>query len=140
MKVAITVAMVLAVAFACGCSGMMSGGSSPQGGGIGKDEGFKIGTPMSSVKMKQNETRTVKIALKRGKFFRDEVTLQTRATEGITVEPAQVTVKSSDPAEVMLLVSASKDTPLGEHRVYVKGMPQSGESTTAEVKISVAAP
>ena len=137
MRAAIAVAVMLAVALAGGC-GMTS--NSPQGGGMGKDEGFKIGTPMTGVKLKQNETRTIKVELKRGKFFHQDVTVQARASEGITVEPAEVTLRASDPAQMILLVSAGKDTAIGEHRVYLKGVPQTGEPAMAGVKVTVEAP
>jgi len=41
---------------------------------------------------------------------------------------------------VQLRITAAKDADLGEYRVYVKGTPASGESTSTEFKVMVVAP
>jgi uncharacterized membrane protein len=135
MKVASAIVSVFALALATGCMP-----TSPQGGGLGKDNGFTIGTPMFGVTMKQMETRAVKVELKRGKFFMQDVRLESRATEGLKIEPAEMTVKASEPGEVYLRVTAPENAAIGEYRIYVKGVPESGETTTGEIKVKVTAP
>ena len=56
MKSVLTIALVAAVALTGGCMT-----TSPQGGGMGKDNGFKLSVPSQAVSMKQMETRAVKV-------------------------------------------------------------------------------
>lgn len=133
MKGAVAVMLMLAVAASYGCM-------SPQGGGLGKDNGFKFSQPMFSVKMKQGETRTFKVELKRGKFFKEDVRVEARPSEGINVQPKEIVVKASDPGQVMFQVSAPANAPIGEYRIYIRGVPETGETTSLQVSVSVTAP
>lgn len=128
-----TIVMMLALTIVFGCE-------SPQGGGISRDEGFKIAVPAFDTEVKQGDRRTVSISLRRGETFKRDVTLQITAAKGISVEPTETLVKGSDAPDVQLQIAATRDTNLGEYRVYIKGTPETGESTSVDFKVKVVTP
>ncbi|MFA5251005.1 MAG: hypothetical protein WC454_00245 [Phycisphaerae bacterium] len=115
---------------------------SSKGGGVGKGEGFKIAVPAFDTKIKQGEIQIVTISLKRGKSFKQDVTLEIKLPkgEGITFDPAKVVVKASDAPDVQLTMTAAKDAALGKYKVSVMGTPATGEPTSVEFKVKVVAP
>jgi uncharacterized membrane protein len=133
MKIAMVLVMTLALTVVFGCM-------SPKGGGMSKDEGFKIQVPMFTTDIHQGDRQTITITLRRGDFFKQDVKLDITASKGITVTPTSVLVKASDTKDVQLQVAAPKDAALGEYRVYVKGTPQTGEPTSMDIKVKVVAP
>jgi uncharacterized membrane protein len=133
MKNAIVIAMSLFVMAALGCE-------SPRGGGISSGEGFKIGTPVLDTKITQGETVSVTISLNRGENFKRDVTLDIRASKGISVEPTRAVVKGNEAPDVALRITAAKDANLGEYKVFVKGTPATGEATSTEITVKVVAP
>ena len=135
MKTAITFVTTLALAVVSGCQS-----AGPRGGGVSKDEGFRIAVPTFETAVKQGELQTVAVSIQRGEYFKRDVTLQIKASKGIGVDPTSITVKASDKPDVQLRVTAGKDAALGDYRVYVKGTPDTGEPTSAEFKVKVVAP
>ena len=133
MKTAIAIVMSLSMMVALGCE-------SPRGGGMSGGEGFKIGTPTFDTKIKQGETQNVTISLQRGEYFKRDVRLEIRPSEGISVDPTNVLVRGSDNPDVQLQIAAAKDANLGEYRVHIKGTPETGEPTSTEFKVKVVAP
>ena len=115
---------------------------SEKGGGVAKGEGFKIAVPTFETKVKQGETQSVTISLKRGESFRQDVTLEIKLFrgEGLTFEPAKVLVKAEDAPDVQITITAPKNTAVGEYKVYVTGTPTTGEATSTEFKVMVEAP
>jgi len=105
-----------------------------------KDEGFRIAVPTFDTSVKQGEIQTVTVSLLRGKNLKQDVTLEAKASKGISVAPADVSVKASDKPDVQLRIDAPKDAAIGEYRVYVKGTPATGEATSVEFKVKVVAP
>jgi uncharacterized membrane protein len=103
-------------------------------------EGFKISTPTFDTKIKQGETKNVTISLDRGEYFKRDVSLEIRPSKGISVEPTKVLVKGSDNPEVQLQIAAASDANLGEYRVHIKGIPETGEPTSTEFTVKVVAP
>ena len=135
MKTAITFVTTLALAVVSGCQS-----AGPRGGGVSRDEGFKIAVPTFETAVKQGELQTVAVSIQRGEYFKRDVTLQIKASKGIGVDPTSITVKASDKPDVQVRVTASKEAALGDYRVYVKGTPDTGEPTSAEFKVKVVAP
>jgi uncharacterized membrane protein len=135
MKTAITFVTMLALAVVSGCQS-----AGPRGGGVSRDEGFKIAVPTFETAVKQGELQTVAVSIQRGEYFKRDVTLQIKASKGIGVAPTSITVKASDKPDVQLRVTAAKDAALGDYRVYVKGTPDTGEPSSAEFKVKVVAP
>ena len=123
----------LAVVFGCQSAG-------PRGGGVSRDEGFKIAVPTFETAVKQGELQTVAVSIQRGEFFKRDVTLEIEASKGIAVDPTNIKVKASDKPDVQLTITASKDAALGDYRVYVTGTPDTGQPTSAEFKVKVVAP
>jgi uncharacterized membrane protein len=134
MKTAIAMVMSLLV------MGVVLGCESPRGGGISGGEGFKIDTPILATSIKQGETESVKITLNRGEFFKRDVTLDIKASRGISVEPTQALVKASEKPDVNLRVTAAKDAALGEYKIFIKGTPATGEATSTEITVKVVTP
>ena len=135
MKIAIALVMTLTLAAVFGCQS-----SSPRGGGIAEDEGFKIVVPTSAPEIKQGEVQTVAVSLQRGEFFKRDVKLEIKPSKGIGVDPTHALVKASAKPDVQLRITAAKDAAIGEYRVYVKGTPETGESTSVEFNVKVVAP
>ncbi|MCE5340033.1 MAG: hypothetical protein LLF92_02745 [Planctomycetaceae bacterium] len=133
MKKIITSMFVLTLVLAV----VSNGTDSPKGGSVVKGEGFKIDVPTFDVKVKQGETQTINIKLQRGESFKQDVKLQIEAAEGISIDPAQVTVKSGDSPEVQLTITVPKDAAFGAYKVAVTGTPTTGEPTLVEFKVKV---
>jgi uncharacterized membrane protein len=135
MKTAMAMTFVAALALvaAVGCM-------SPKGGGMAGDEGFKIQVPMLTTDIKQGDRQTISVTLRRGDLFKQDVNLQFKASEGISVTPANVLVKASDTKEVQLQIAVPKTAALGEYRVFVTGTPKTGQATSIEIKVKVVAP
>lgn len=133
MKTTFVTMMVLALATLVGCG-------SPQGGGISADEGFKIDKPFFTVQIKQGETESVKVTLNRGKYFKQDVALEIKASKGISVEPTTKLVRGNEKPDVSLRITAAKDADLGEYMIFVKATPETGESTETEIAVKVVAP
>jgi len=130
---ALTVIATLALVGFCGCM-------SPKGGGMSKDEGFKIQVPMFATDIKQGDRQTINVTVRRGEFFKQDVRLEIKASPGISVTPTDVLVKASDTPEVPLQIAVPKNAALSEYRVFVKGTPQTGQPTSIEIKVKVVAP
>jgi uncharacterized membrane protein len=135
MKTAITIVMTLVLATVSGCQS-----SSPRGGSVSKDKGFKVAVPTFSTEIKQGETQNVTVSLERGDYFKQDVKLQIEASKGISVDPTSVIIKASDKPDVQLRIAAAKDAAIGEYRVSVKGIPKTGASTSTEFNVKVVAP
>ena len=133
MKTAMVVMMALVVTIAFGCM-------SPKGGGMSKDEGFKIQVPMFTTDIKQGDRQTINVTVRRGEFFKQDVRLEVTASQGINVTPASVLIKANDTPEVPIQIVVPKNAALSEYRVYVKGTPQTGQPTSIEIKVKVVAP
>ena len=127
------IVMALALTVVVGCL-------SPRGGGMSKSEGFKISVPMFATDIKQGDRQTITVSLHRDEYFREDVRLEIKASEGISVHPTNVLVKASDTPDVPLQIAAPKDAALGEYRVFVKGTPETGQPTSIEIKVKVVAP
>jgi len=115
---------------------------SPKGGSVAKGEGFKISVPTFDTKITQGETQSITISLERGESFKQDVTLVMKLSkgEGLTFDPAKVTVKAGDKPDVQLKIAVPKTAALGEYKVSVTGTPKTGEPTSTEFNVKVTAP
>ncbi len=140
MRTAIAVAMGFVLAAACGCGWLNR--TSPQGGSLFADDGFKIAVPLAQDlrSLKQGEVQTVTISLQRGKNFKQDVALRIQAAKGINVAPTDVSIKASDKPDVQLRIDAPRDAAIGEYRVTVTGTPRTGEPTSVKFPVKVVAP
>jgi len=135
MKTASAFVTMLALAVVSGCQS-----AGPRGGGVSRDEGFKIAVPSFETAVKQGELQTVSVSIQRGEYFKRGVRLQIKASKGIGIDPTNIMVKAGDKPDVQLQITATKDAALGEYRVYVTGTPDTGQPTSAEFKVKVVAP
>jgi uncharacterized membrane protein len=135
MKTVIAIATVMSLSLitVLGCA-------SPRGGGMAGGEGFKIGIPTFDVQVKQGETQSITLTLHRGEYFKRDVTLDIKASQGLTVDPTQAVVRANEQPEVALRITAAKDAAIGAYKIYVKGTPDTGEATSTEIKVKVVAP
>ena len=125
--------MVVSLMIAIGCE-------SDRGGGMREGEGFKIAVPNFDLKVVQGETQSVTVSIVRDKFFKRDVALEIRASNGISVDPTAFTVYASAVPEVHLRVRAARDAAIGEYRIYLKGTPESGEPTSTSFAVKVVTP
>jgi uncharacterized membrane protein len=136
MKNAITFVLMLSLAALYGCQSS----SSPQGGSVIKDEGFKIIVPAGSTETKQGEIQTAVISLARESYFKQDVKLMVSSTKGISVEPTSVLIKSSEKPEVQIRITVASDAALGEYSIRVEGIPKTGEPTSTVFTVKVVSP
>ncbi len=134
MKKCMTAAGVLVALLALG-TGCNTTKISEQGGIVPIDEGFSITVPTSCT-LKQGAAATIDIALNRGAYFKRDVDLCIN-TDGISVTPSYVLIKASDKSELKFQITAPRDAAIGEYRVTVKGIPETGDkaSTVFIVKV-----
>jgi uncharacterized membrane protein len=133
MKTAIAIVVSLSLMAALGCA-------SPRGGGMSGGEGFTIGTPTLDTKIKQGDTGSVTISLNRGEYFKRDVTLEIKASKGISVEPTKALVRGSEKPDVNLRITAAKDADLGAYKIYLTGTPETGQATSTEFTVKVVSP
>ena len=135
MRSAITIVMTLALATMSGCQS-----SSPRGGGMTKDVGFKIAVPTFSTEIKQGQTQNVTVSLERGDYFKQDVKLKIEATKGIGIEPTSFIIKASEKPDVQLRIAAAQNAAIGEYSVSVRGIPKTGQSTSTSFTVKVVSP
>ncbi len=135
MKNAIRIMLMLALVPMLGCQS-----SSPRGGGMTKDVGFKISVPTFNTEIKQGQTQNVTISLERGDYFKEDVTLKIETSTGIRIDPTMVMIKASENPEVQLRIAAAQNAAFGEYRISVKGIPETGEPTSTTFTVKVVAP
>jgi uncharacterized membrane protein len=111
--------------------------TSEKGGGTGGDT-FRLVAP-GTADVNQGEVAIVRLVLERSAAFKQAVKLEVKAQEGIQVEPNDATVKPGDKGDVQLKITVAKDLAAGEHKIFVKGTPDSGEPTQTEFRINVRA-
>ena len=99
------------------------------------DNTFNLTAPSTS--LKQGETKTVLIGIKRGKNFQEDVTLKfADAPQGVTLDPASLIIKHGE-TETKVTLKAAADASLGDFTVKVIGHPTTGADATHELKITV---
>jgi hypothetical protein len=134
--------MALAVSFGCNNKSAPGG---PGAGGTGKaarDDSFTFTVPSTTTTLKQGEAKDITIAVKRGKDFKQDVTLAaTSEGKGVTVTPNPAELKASDSVtDLKFHVEAAKDAAIGEHKVTVKATPQTGSATEKTFNVKVTGP
>lgn len=136
MKAIMITMLAATLATLAGCQST----SSPRGGSMIKGQGFTIAAPTRALQINQGQAQSVPIALEREAYFKQDVRLQIDTTEGLSVDPANVTVKASDSPELQLRISAAPDAAFGDYRVTVRATPQTGEPTSAVFTVRVVSP
>jgi len=103
------------------------------------DNTFTVSVP--SATLKQGESKTVTVSIKRGANFDQDVKLEVEnAPQGVTFKFDDPTLRASA-TEVHLTINASNDAALGEHKVMIAATPaRSGTPTQTELKVEVKKP
>lgn len=144
MKSMIAAALSAALIALTGCNQGTSGGPGAVGPAsdqatVGQtDETFSLDVPMLSTKINQGETTAISIGINRGTNMEGDVALEFSALpEGVTIDPANPTIKRED-TEAKLTLSAADDASLGDFTVKVIGHPTKGADASNVLKITVA--
>ena len=128
----LTLAFVVAVVYGCRST-------SPKGGIMTEERGFRIQIRDRSMSIQQGDVETARVSLKRGDYFKQDVRLEVSYPRGIRVEPNDVWIAASDRPGVELRVTARVDAALGKYPVTITGTPETGESTSDELMVTVKA-
>jgi len=134
MKTAGAFFALLVLSMGSGCSTTKDSG---QGGIVPLDKGFSITVP-TAVTLKQGASTAIDITLNRGAYFKRDVQLYIN-TDGISVMPSYVVILASDKAEKRFQITAARDAAIGEYRVSVKGIPETGDTTSTVFIVKVTA-
>jgi uncharacterized membrane protein len=118
------------IAFA-GCN------KSPEGGNPGTSDNFKVSAPLLATTLKQGEKETVTLSIQRGSEFKKPVEVKADAPKGLNVVMKSSRINPDDPANLSFTVEADKSAPLGDHVIKIIATPDSGTSTSVDVKVKV---
>jgi hypothetical protein len=143
MKSAFAGLLVFGLIALIGCNGNDKAGGPGATESSGKqplygqaDNTFNLTAPSTS--LKQGETKTIAIGIKRGTNFQDDVALKfADVPQGVTLDPASPVIKHGD-KETELKVKAAADASLGDFKVKVIGHPTKGGDGSTELKVTVA--
>ena len=121
--------IALALVIAIGCT--------PNGG----SEKPKTGEPMTlkapaATDLKAGDKQEVKVAIERGKDFKEEVTVKLEAPKGITVEPDSKVLAAGD-KELSVKVGAAADTAEGKQTITITATPKTGKAVTSKFDVNV---
>jgi hypothetical protein len=117
-------------------------GAGSHKGGVGQPEDtFRLAFPdlkmSKEITLRQGQSHNFKVDIERGKGFDQDVkVVLSGMPKGVTIDPAEATIKSSD-KDTVVKIEAAKDADLGKHPITVTGTPHSGKpvSQTFEIKI-----
>jgi len=101
------------------------------------EETFMLNVPSLATKLKQGESKTVTISLKRGTNFDEDVTLKfDDVPQGVTIEPTNPKIARSE-KETQLTIKAAKDAAVGNFTIKVSGEPTRGKPATNTLNVTV---
>lgn len=104
---------------------------------IAAKDTFTLSVPLLSTSLKQGETKTVSISVKRDQSFDQDVALEFgELPTGVTMEPAAPVI-SQGQTEAQLTLTAADDAALGNFTIKTTGVPTQGANAAAEFKLTV---
>ncbi len=103
------------------------------------DSNFRMSAPLMETSVRQGEVRTVTVSLNRGRSFTQDVNLTIEEPRGLSIEPNDITVRSSDRQDVQLVITADEDAPIAVHQVEVQAEPETGKTTWVQFPVRVTA-
>ncbi|HUG18063.1 MAG TPA: hypothetical protein VMM56_03755 [Planctomycetaceae bacterium] len=102
---------------------------------VAKDS-FTLSMPKATP-LKQGETQTVTIGIKRDKSFDQDVALSFGdLPEGVTLDPSDPVIKHGE-SGAQVEVAVAEDASLGDFTIQVIGHPTEGVEATDEIKLTV---
>jgi hypothetical protein len=104
---------------------------------IAPKDSFTLSVPLLSTPLKQGETKTVPVGIKRDKNFDQEIALNFGdMPTGVTLEPDSLIIKHGD-SEAQVTLIAADDASLGNFAIKVTGHPAKGADASNELKLTV---
>jgi len=125
--------LVIAMAAFAGCNESKPGGpgaSNKSDKTVGKDDSFTVSGPTTSTSIKQGEKGTVKLHVKRGKEFKQDVKITFEGAKKLTFLPKTVESKAKDEGDVTVTVVVDEEAPLGKQTITATAKPEEGGSDT----------
>ncbi len=105
---------------------------------IAAKDSFTLSTPTLSTSLKQGETQTVSIGIKRDKTFDQDVALTFgEMPTGVTLQPLSPVIKHGD-AEAQVTLTSANDAALGNFAIKVTGHPAKGADASNELNLTIA--
>jgi hypothetical protein len=105
---------------------------------IAAKDSFTLSTPVLSTALKQGETRSVTIGIKREKSFAQDVALNFGdMPTGVSLQPLYPVIKSGE-ADAQVTLTGANDAALGNFSIKVTGHPAAGADASAEINLTVA--
>ena len=99
---------------------------------------FSLSLPLLSTTVKQGESQTFAVGIKRDKTFDEDVTLLFgELPTGITMEPAAPVIKRGE-TEAKVVLTGANDAALGNFDIKVTGHPVQGADAMSDLKLTVA--
>jgi uncharacterized membrane protein len=133
---------IVALATAIGCTQGTPGGPGTTGDQptFGQaDDTFNLTVPVMSSSLQQGESAEATIGIKRATNFDQDVSLQfADVPEGVTIEPANPVIKSSE-TDAKITFTAGDEAPLGDFHIKVTGHPAEGGDAQIDFKLTVVA-
>ena len=104
---------------------------------VAAKDNFSLSMPLLSTSLKQGESKTVSIGIKRDKKFDQDVTMTfDEMPTGVTLTPSTPVIKRGD-TEARITLTAASDASLGAFAVTLLGHPRKGLDTSNEFKLTV---
>ena len=104
---------------------------------ISAKESFTLSAPRFSTSLKQGETKTVMIGIKREKNFDQDVTLGFgEMPTGVTFKPSAPVIKNGE-TDAEITLTGAQDAALGEFDIKMTGHPATGTDTSNEFKLNI---
>ena len=103
------------------------------------DDTFNLSLPVTTSSLQQGNALETTVGIKRAKNFDQDVSLKfAEVPEGVTIEPANATIKHGD-TDAKVTFKAADEAPLGDFKVQVTGHPTTGGDAQIEFKLTIAA-
>lgn len=101
------------------------------------DDTFNLSVPLMSSSLQQGAQTEATVGIKRATNFDEDVTLKfVDLPKGVTIEPANPTIKHGESA-ANIVFTAADDASLGDFKIKVTGHPAKGSDAQVEFKMSV---
>ncbi len=117
---------------AAGC-----GTSSERGGGTESHNSFTLQGPAMAMSIKQGQMETVNLTVNRGREFKQNVRLTAEAPPGVAADLSNTAIAPNDKGEISVKINIARTTPVGEHTIRIVGQPETGNTTSLNLKIRV---
>lgn len=103
------------------------------------EDTFNLSVPMMATSLQQGSTLETQIGIERAKNFGEDVSLKfVGLPKGVQVTPAAPVIKHGD-ENAKITFAADADATMGEYKVRITGLPESGNNAEIEFKLNITA-